>query len=126
LDFSADSYVLVVEDDVAIRASLLEVLACEGLSARAAGNGLEAFRTMAGHGPPALILLDLMMPEMDGATFLRYKRADPALAGIPVVVMTASEQRDLTHLQADARLRKPFTLKQLFSALEPWVARQAG
>jgi CheY-like chemotaxis protein len=126
LKSTADWYVLVVEDDGAIRGALLDVLTGEGIPARAAGNGIEALELTRALGAPALILLDLMMPEMDGPTFLQHQRADRALAGIPVVIMTASRQGELKDLRADALLKKPFTIHQLLSTLEPWIARQAG
>src|SRR5436190_21518265 len=103
----ANSYVLVVEDDPAIRAAIVEILASEGVAARQAGNGREALEALAAHGAAALILLDLMMPEMDGATVLDRQRADTALAKIPVVLMTASHRGDLKHLRAAALLKKP-------------------
>jgi CheY-like chemotaxis protein len=118
--------VLVVEDDAAIQTALLDVLGGEGLAARGAGNGREALELIAAQGTPALILLDLMMPEMDGPTFLGHKRSDPVLAEIPVIIMTASHRGDLTHLRAAAHLKKPFTILQLLSTLEPWITRQAG
>jgi len=101
------------------------VLASEGISARPAGNGREALDVIAAHGAPELILLDLMMPEMDGPTFLEHQRGIPALADIPVVLMTASHRGELGHLEAAALLRKPFTIQQLLHALEPWFGRQA-
>jgi CheY-like chemotaxis protein len=117
---------LIVEDDGAIRNALLDVFAGEGLLARAAGNGREALASIAEHGAPGLILLDLMMPEMDGPSFLQVQRADPSLAGIPVVIMTASHRGELRHLQPAAFLRKPFTIRQLLTTLEPWISLQAG
>jgi CheY-like chemotaxis protein len=124
LNLPADSYVLVVEDDAPIRAALLDVLAAEGVAVRPAGNGHEALKTMATHGVPGLILLDLMMPEMDGPTFLLHQRADPALSAIPVVIMTASERGDVTHLlNPAALLRKPFTIHELLLTLAPWIAQ---
>jgi CheY-like chemotaxis protein len=118
--------VLIVEDDVAIRGSLHEIFTGEGVPVRSVSNGLEAMDLIAAEGRPALILLDLMMPVMDGPTFLQLQRADPALAEIPVVIMTASQRGELAHLRAAALLRKPFSIHQLLETLEPWIARQAG
>jgi CheY-like chemotaxis protein len=122
----AGQYVLVVEDDTAIRTALVDVLAGEGMSVRTAGDGQQALDVIAGAGPPALILLDLMMPGMDGPTFLSHQRAEPSLAEIPVVLMTASHRGELSHLKPAALLRKPFTIHQLLTMLAPWIARQAG
>ncbi len=117
---------LVVEDDAAIRGCLIDILTGEGWLVRGAANGQVALELMRVQGAPALVLLDLMMPEMDGPTFLEHQRADPALAGVPVVIMTASRGGELGHLKPRALLRKPFTIHQLLATLRPWVARQAG
>lgn len=110
--------VLVVEDDLEIRESLIEALEDEGYEAVGAGNGLEALDRLHGPGPqPCLILLDLMMPHMDGRTFRQEQLRRPELASIPVVVISAF--RDVTHiaqeLKAAALLKKPFQLHELVS-----------
>jgi CheY-like chemotaxis protein len=84
------SLVLVVEDDHAIRESLTELLEDEGYQVAKATNGQEALEVLARVGPPCVILLDLMMPVMDGYEFMGRKTADPVLASIPVVVITAA------------------------------------
>ena len=82
--------VLVVEDDPDIRATLCEALDDHGYTAVGAGNGAEALDYLRGAlEPPCLILLDLMMPVMDGQTFRNEQRADPRIAAIPVVVISA-------------------------------------
>ncbi len=82
--------VLVVEDDAEIREILVELLEDHGYPAVAAANGLEALRRLRDDGlEPCVILLDLRMPVMDGATFWAETQRDPALAGIPVVVLSA-------------------------------------
>jgi CheY-like chemotaxis protein len=82
--------ILVVDDDHAIRESLSELLEDEGYHVAKATNGQEALEVLARVGPPCVILLDLMMPVMDGYEFMGRKTADPALASIPVVVITAA------------------------------------
>ena len=84
--------VLVVEDDASMRELLVRLLGRMDIRADEAQNGREALEYVRAH-PPVLILLDLMMPEMDGFEFLTLLRADPGLAGIPVIVVTA---RDLS------------------------------
>jgi CheY-like chemotaxis protein len=121
-----DSYVLIVEDDAALRSSLRDTLADEGLLVRVAANGLEALEVLARFGPAAVVLMDLMMPVMDGETFRRRQLQDPALAHIPVVVMTASNLRGARHLGAVALLRKPFQIDDLFEKLQPFMARKAS
>lgn len=84
------SPVLVVDDDDAIRDGLLELLDEGGFRAVGARNGAEALELLRRLTPrPSLVLLDLMMPVMDGTTFLREQRRDADLARIPVVVMSA-------------------------------------
>lgn len=82
--------VLVVEDDTELREILVELLEDHGYRATAVSNGLEALQHLHGDGiRPCIILLDLMMPVMDGATFWTEKQRDSALASIPVVVLSA-------------------------------------
>jgi len=116
---------LVVEDDAAIRGSLCDALEDAGYPVRVAANGLEALEVLARFGPAAVVLLDLMMPVLDGEGFRRRQLADPQLASIPVVVMTAAHLRGAQHLGAPV-LRKPFHIDELFAKLQPLVARQAS
>ena len=81
--------VLIVDDDPGIRRMMSLVLAGEGYDVRTAENGRQALDLLASWRP-AVILLDLMMPVMDGWTFLAAQQADPILASIPVIVMSAS------------------------------------
>ncbi|TXD41655.1 response regulator [Lujinxingia vulgaris] len=85
--------VLVVEDDEPTRSLIRRVLEKEGWQVDEATNGLEGLEALSG-APPALILLDLMMPKMDGFEFLRRVRRDEAHCQIPVVVITAKELSD--------------------------------
>src|SRR4051812_1696827 len=84
----ADRQILVVDDDREIRAVVDDLLTGEGYSVRTAGNGRQALEILA-QWRPEVILLDLSMPEMNGWTFLAHQQADPTLAGIPVIVMSA-------------------------------------
>jgi len=85
--------VLLVDDDVAIREALAEVLVDEGFAVHEAGNGAEALDWLHRHGSngtkPCVVLLDLMMPVMDGRTFLAARSAAPSLSTIPVLVISA-------------------------------------
>lgn len=111
-----------MDDDPEIRAALIDILGDEGLRAAAVGDGVQALAWLRAHpGEASLVLLDLMMPEMDGVTFLGEKLADPQLAAIPVVVLTAGSEagmeevvRDFNVLQA---LRKPVRVSALLSAV---------
>ena len=83
--------ILVVEDDTATRELLCHSLTGMGYAAFAAVNGRSGLDWLAGHPAPSLILLDLMMPEMDGFEFLRELRKQPAFFDLPVIVVTAKE-----------------------------------
>ncbi len=87
-----DRPVLVVDDDEAVRLTLQRALEKDGWRVRTAMHGRDALARVTDTAP-ALILLDLMMPEMDGFAFLEALRVEPAHADIPVVVLTA---KDLT------------------------------
>lgn len=83
--------ILVVEDDPPTRELLCHTLTGMGYAASAANNGRDGLGWLARHPAPDLILLDLMMPEMDGFEFLRELRKQPAFANLPVIVVTAKE-----------------------------------
>ncbi|MDR6953040.1 PAS domain S-box-containing protein [Ancylobacter sp. 3268] len=83
--------VLVVDDDPDVRAMVRAAIEDGGLHAAEAGNGREALAWLNVHPAPSLVLLDLMMPVMDGFTFLSEARANPAHADLPIVVLTAKE-----------------------------------
>src|ERR1700716_3376567 len=80
--------ILVVEDDATMQKMALKILRSRGFSSELARNGREAV-AMAGVLKPALILMDLSLPEMNGWEATRALKADPALAAIPVVAVTA-------------------------------------
>src|SRR6185295_11285273 len=82
--------VFVVDDDDDIRETLYGLLDDEGYEVAAFPTGREAFEALTGGARPRVILLDLMMPVMDGAEFRRAQLADPALAEIPVILITAA------------------------------------
>ena len=111
--------VLVVDDDPSIQGFLAEALADEGYAVRTAGDGRRALDVLDGWRPD-LILLDLMMPELDGWAFRDEQRRRPAVAAIPVIVLSAT--RDLeARAQALAPARvfsKPFDLNALLAAVE--------
>jgi CheY-like chemotaxis protein len=111
--------VLIVDDDVDIREILAETLAETGFDVAMAANGLEALRLLRGLSVrPSVILLDLMMPIMDGYGFLEQWRRDPALASIPLAVVTAGYGVDRDRLGDRLQIvRKPFDVPQLLRVL---------
>jgi CheY-like chemotaxis protein len=107
--------VMVVEDDVCIRELVIEILGGGGFKAVGAGNGREALQHLRQtRVRPGLILLDLMMPVMDGRQFRAEQLSDPLLARIPVVVMSASDDEEV---RADGRVRKPFDIPELLEVV---------
>lgn len=84
--------VLIVEDDADLREMMAQLLTLEGFRAETVANGREALKYLHESPRPDLILLDLMMPVMDGWEFRKQQRDDPALADVPVIVLTALDQ----------------------------------
>ncbi len=107
------STILLVEDDEAIRESVSECLRLEGYRVELAVNGAEALAWLQCGDRPSVVLLDMVMPVMDGAEMLARMRGDPALAGVPVVLMTAAAQKEPAETGAEAFLSKPFDLAEL-------------
>src|SRR3954470_1729763 len=103
---------LVIEDDDAIRESLIEILGEEGYVVLSAENGKRGIETLhsAGTSLPAMILLDLTMPVMNGMEFLDEVKSQPQWKDIPVVVFTAAGGREKPPL-AQGFLRKPLQLE---------------
>ena len=101
--------VLVVEDDPDVREALLMLLEQENIGALGAANGLDAFDLIDRGFRPHLILLDLMMPVMDGERFLRLRLNDKRLREIPVIVVSALQRMrvDPAELNVDAVIPKP-------------------
>lgn len=116
---------MVVEDEDSIREVLKMVLELEGYTVLSVANGLEALRAL-GTSPirPSVILLDLMMPVMNGWQFLEEKNKTPAFASIPVIIVTAFREKAAT-IQADDVVLKPIDFDQLMSAIRRQSARAA-
>lgn len=111
--------ILVVEDNVDLRDGLFEVLRREGYAVETAANGREALDKLRGGFQACIILMDLMMPEMNGFEFRTAQLADPELATIPLIAY--SGVNDLaTHakqLRANAFIRKPAELSAIMSVV---------
>jgi CheY-like chemotaxis protein len=118
----AKGTVLVIDDDPAIVDFLEVALEDEGYRVLVAVDG-EALQ-VAHDLRPNLILLDIMMPGMDGVEVSRRLRADPVTVGIPIVVMSAQDRLRATAalMPIDDRLPKPFALDRLFSTLDRWIS----
>ena len=111
--------VLVVEDNLDIREMLEEILGDEGYAVVTAVDGMDALAYLQKHPPPCLILIDLMMPRMDGWEFRARLSQDPALAAIPLVVVTGAEVAGLDPALTGAEyLPKPVDLSALLALVE--------
>ncbi len=111
---SQEQIILVVDDDPDVRAIVRATTEKTGLRTAEATNGKEALEWLGRNPLPALVLLDLMMPVMDGFEFLERIRHNPATAGLPVVVLTA---KDLT--ESERRLVNERTMLVLSKGAQP-------
>jgi CheY-like chemotaxis protein len=103
--------VLVVDDDPYIREAMVDALQHEGYRVWEAENGQAALKLLEKMPHPCVVLLDMMMPVMDGSTFLSEMRTREAFGSLPVVVLTAQPgpaREDVAHW-----LRKPFELSDM-------------
>jgi two-component system alkaline phosphatase synthesis response regulator PhoP len=107
--------ILIIEDDEAINESLCEVLTARGYDVECARNGHDAItRSMRRAFRPDVIVLDLLMPVMDGITFMRLRVNEPLLERAPVIVVTAQPTMMMeTALQPYAVVPKPVALASL-------------
>jgi DNA-binding response OmpR family regulator len=116
--------VLIVEDDEDIRADLVAVLRLKGFEVAQAANGVEALARMSGQ-LPCVVLLDLMMPEMNGWELRAAMKTDPRLRAVPVVVVSGAGRLDdsVATLEVAAMLPKPFELQKLFELVGRYCRR---
>ena len=116
--------VLVVEDDDAIRSSLADALRDEGWSVDVGCHGLEGLERLQSGSLPTVIVLDLMMPLMNGQEFMDALRQDPARANIPVIQISAGSNTALPGVAA--RLDKPFRIERLLHLLSTFARVDAS
>ncbi len=118
--------ILVVDDDPEIREFVKTNLESEGFEVEVAGSGPEALE-LAADRPPALVLLDVMMPGMDGLTTLRHLRNDVPTANVPVVMLTAkpraADRVKGLDLGADDYITKPFDVEELVARVRSVIRR---
>jgi CheY-like chemotaxis protein len=106
--------VLVVEDDEDIRSTLAELLESEGYEVTSAADGRQGLERALAR-PPDVILLDLMMPVMNGWEFREEQKRDPTIAGVPVVVVSAVSRASI---DASEVIGKPFSIDDVLAAVE--------
>jgi CheY-like chemotaxis protein len=109
-----DSYVLVVDDDPAIRGLVAEALRGEGYAVDLAAHGREALEAVRARRP-STVVLDLMMPVMDGFSFMEACHAEALCRDVPIVVISAAQDalQQLDETPVHARIQKPFDLDDL-------------
>ena len=117
-------HVLVIEDDSDIRTALIDVLNEHGYEAVGAVNGLDALEKLRApqEKKPCLIVLDLMMPVMDGRAFREEQLNSPELASIPVVVVTAYRDIIDQAMRITDFLRKPLDVDDLVATVRRYCA----
>ena len=110
--------VMIVEDDRDTREMLGRFLELEGFDVRTAANGQLALDALQEQARPCVILLDLMMPVMNGWQFREQQVRDPRFSRIPVVVVTAAGPRDdIPEIKADGWLSKPVDFDRLLATI---------
>jgi two-component system, chemotaxis family, chemotaxis protein CheY len=115
--------ILIVDDDADLRETLQGLLDESGYGVVAVANGHAALEQLKAGARPSLILLDLMMPEMNGWQFLERARADSMLDSIPVVIMTARRKSvDLLPAPSKEVLHKPFDRSKLLATIARYAA----
>lgn len=112
--------ILIVEDDELIRRAMQMVLEWEGYTVFCVNNGQEALDVLRAGRRPALIVLDIMMPVLDGQQFRDEQLRDSSLAAIPVIVVSAASFAEAVH--ADHFVRKPFEVQELLDAIREHFA----
>jgi len=115
----AGSHVLIVDDNPDLLQSLAEILELEGYRVSGAANGQEALAHLRNGPPPAVIILDLLMPVMNGWEFRAVQRSDPFLAPVPVILLSSLDGLDrlARELDAAASLRKPIEVSLLLETI---------
>jgi HAMP domain-containing protein/CheY-like chemotaxis protein/signal transduction histidine kinase len=119
--------VLVVDDDVRNIFALSSVLERRGMTVLTAGTGREAIETLSSTSDVAIVLMDIMMPEMDGYETMHVIRQNPAFRRLPIIALTAKamkgDREKCLEAGASEYLAKPVNTEQLLSGLRMWLHR---
>ena len=114
--------IFIVEDDVDTREMLAKFLELEGFDVQTAVNGKQALEMLSGSLQPSVILLDLMMPVMDGWEFRRQQARDARLSRIPTIIVSAAGRERMAQISADAYLSKPVDMDELLERVNQFCA----
>ncbi len=116
-------WILVVDDDEEIRTAIDVVLNAFGYRSVGAFDGQDALERLDSAGAPSLILLDLMMPRLDGFAFVRQLRSRPGLSAVPIVILSGHVRANdaAAELGASGCLTKPVELDDLLATVERFV-----
>jgi CheY-like chemotaxis protein len=109
--------ILIVDDDAGSRNALASLLRDEGFSVVAVAGGTDAMAQLCGSPGLKLIVLDLVMPDMDGWDFRHEQKRDPKLAAIPVIAVSATGKLP----DADAQFRKPLDFEKFLASVRRYV-----
>jgi CheY-like chemotaxis protein len=112
--------ILIVEDDADLREMMAQLLTLEGFNASTVANGREALEYLSQGDKPDVILLDLMMPVMDGWEFRRQQQASADLSKVPVIVLSALDQTRAADVNAVAFLKKPLDFDRLLELVRQY------
>ena len=119
----AKKKILVVEDDRDIQTVVVQLLESEGFETICANNGREALQVLKDdtQNLPDLIILDLMMPIMDGFEFREEQKRDPRIANVPIVIMSADGNVEPKKHKIDAKayIKKPLDIDDLIELVKP-------
>ena len=107
---------LIIEDEIAVRDALTKLVSKDGREIVTANDGQEALARLTEVPRPCLILLDLMMPRMNGREFLQRKSADPLIADIPTIVLSGSRRP----AGAVRHLTKPVDVERLLDLIDQY------
>ena len=117
------STVLIVEDDPDTREMLGKFLELEGFLVETAANGQQALERLEQGVNPQVIVLDLMMPVMDGWEFRRRQTKDERFSAIPTIVVSAAGRDRMAQISADAYLAKPIDMDELLTRVGDFCTR---
>lgn len=110
--------VLIIEDEFEIRNTTQKILQMKGFKVVTATNGQEGLEKLKTIEHPCIILLDLMMPVMDGWAFLENRKKDPGISSVPVIVLSAAIDKRAKTLGILDFIKKPFSIRSLLTVVE--------